>query len=112
VRRHQKKHERILKKVYKGAYRVKQVRLQTFRGEFKILRMKESEGVSDYITSVGMVVNQLKRNGEKMSESKVVEKILRSFTNDFENIVCAIEESKNLAEITVDELSSSLEAHE
>jgi gag-polypeptide of LTR copia-type len=49
---------------------------------------------------------------KKMSESKVVKKILRSLTNDFENIVCAIEESKNLAEITVDELSSSLEAHE
>jgi transcriptional regulator with GAF, ATPase, and Fis domain len=59
-----------------------------------------------------MVVNQLKRNGEEISENRVVEKILRSLTNDFENVVCAIEESKNLAEMTVDELSSSLEAHE
>jgi RNase H-fold protein (predicted Holliday junction resolvase) len=74
--------------------------------------MKESEGVSDYITRVEMVVNKLKRNGEKMSESIVVGKILRSLTNDFENIVRVIEESKNLAEITMDGLSSSLEAHE
>jgi gag-polypeptide of LTR copia-type len=41
-----------------------------------------------------------------------VEKILRSLTDTFENVVCAIEESKDLAEITVDELASSLLAHE
>jgi gag-polypeptide of LTR copia-type len=91
---------------------VKQVHLQTLRGEFKTLRMKESEGVSDYITRVEMMVNQLKRNDEEMSESRVIEKILRSLTNNFENVVCAREESKNLTKMTVDELSSSLEAHE
>jgi hypothetical protein len=32
--------------------------------------------------------------------------------DDFENIVCAIEESKNLNELSVYELSSSLMAHE
>jgi gag-polypeptide of LTR copia-type len=84
-----------LEKAYKGADKVKQVRLQIFRGEFEILRMKESEGVSDYITMVKMMVNQLKRNGEEMSESRVVEKILRSLINNFENIMCAIKEYKN-----------------
>jgi hypothetical protein len=47
-----------------------------------------------------------------MSESRVVEKILRPLTNNFENVVCVTEESKNLVEMIVDELSSSLEAHE
>jgi hypothetical protein len=42
----------------------------------------------------------------------VVEKILRSLTNMFENIVCMIEESKDLAELSVDELAGSLLAHE
>jgi gag-polypeptide of LTR copia-type/Domain of unknown function (DUF4219) len=107
-----KKVWKTLKKVYKGADNVKQVRLQLLRDEFKTLRMKESEDVSDYITRVEMMVNQLKRNGEEMSESRVVEKILRSLFNNFENIVYAIEESKNLAKMMVNELSSSLEAHE
>jgi len=57
------------------------------------MRMKETEGVAKYITRVEIVVNQLARNGETLPISRVVEKILRSLTNDFENVVCVIEES-------------------
>jgi gag-polypeptide of LTR copia-type len=68
-----------------------------------MLRMNNTEGVSNYITRVQTVTNQLKRNGESLSEQRVVEKkILRSLTNTFENMVCAIEESKDLAELTID----------
>ncbi|GJU58197.1 retrovirus-related pol polyprotein from transposon TNT 1-94 [Tanacetum coccineum] len=66
-----------LEKVYKGAERVTQVRLQTLRGELEAMKMKESEGVSDYITRVQTMVNQLKRNGETLTDSRVVEKVLR-----------------------------------
>ena len=40
----------ILEKAYKGDDRVKQVRLQTLRGELENMRMKETEGVAGYIT--------------------------------------------------------------
>ena len=58
------------------------------------------------------MVNQLNQNGEMLPETWVVEKILRSLTNNFKNVVCAIEESKDLATFMVDELTDSLEAHE
>jgi gag-polypeptide of LTR copia-type len=102
----------ILEKVFKGTDRVKQVRLQTLRGELESMKMKESESVSDYITRVQAVVNQLIRNGESLTDARVVEKILRSLTGNFENVVCVIEESKDLAKLTVDELAGSLETHE
>jgi gag-polypeptide of LTR copia-type len=82
------------------------VRLQTLRGELESMKMKE------YITRVQVVVNQLIRNGEALTDARFVEKILRSLTGNFENVVCVIEESKNLAKLTVDELVGSLEAHE
>jgi len=80
--------------VFKGADRVKQVLLQTLRGELESMKMMESESVSDYITRVQTVVNQLNRNGETLTNARVVEKILRILTDNFENIVCVIEESK------------------
>ena len=84
----------ILGKVFKGADRVKQVRLQTLRGELESLKMKESESVSDYITRVETVVNQLNRNVEMLTEMRVVERILRSLTNNFENVVCTIKSQR------------------
>jgi gag-polypeptide of LTR copia-type len=75
------------------------------------MKMKESESVSEYIMCVQAVMNQLIRNGEALTDARVIEKFLRSLTDNFENVVCAIEESKDLATLTVDELASSLEAH-
>jgi hypothetical protein len=49
---------------------------------------------------------------EKWRKLLGVEKILRSLTDTFKNMVCAIEESKDLAELFVDELAGLLLAHE
>ena len=98
--------------VFKGTDRVKEVCLQTLRSELESMKVKQSENIFEYITRVQTVVNQLNRNGEMLAETRVVEKILRSLTNNFENVVCVIEESKALATFTVDELVGSLEAHD
>lgn len=73
--------------------------------------MEEKEQVTEYITWVEKVANQLYRNGEPMPASWVVEKILWSLTNDFESIVIAIEELKDLLVLSLEELAWSLEAH-
>jgi gag-polypeptide of LTR copia-type len=58
----------ILQITYKGADWIKQIRLQTLRCEFEMLRMNNTEEVSEYIISVQTITNQLKRNGESLSE--------------------------------------------
>ncbi|XP_027915951.1 uncharacterized protein LOC114175377 [Vigna unguiculata] len=90
----------------------KRVRFQKLRGELESMKMKETKRVTEYITWLETVVNQLARNRETLSASQVVEKILRSMTDDFKNVVCAIEESKDLSKLTIEELAESLEAHE
>nr|KYP37038.1 Retrovirus-related Pol polyprotein from transposon TNT 1-94 [Cajanus cajan] len=103
---------KILEVAHRGNHRVRQIRLQTLRGEFESLKMEDKEQVSEYITRVEKVANQLGRNGEPMPASRIVEKILRSLTDDFESIACVIEESKDLSVLSVEELAGSLEAHE
>ncbi|PNX94522.1 copia-type polyprotein [Trifolium pratense] len=99
-------------KKFQGSTKVKRARLQALRGEFGMLRMKEEESVNDFFGRVLATVNKMKIQGENMEESIVVEKILRSMTEKFNYVVCAIEESNNVETLSIDELQGSLLVHE
>ena len=58
-----------------------------------------------------MVIGKLNLD-EKMEDSKVVRKILRSLPESFRTKVTAIEERKDLDEIKVKELIGSLQTYE
>ncbi|XP_073221582.1 uncharacterized protein [Cicer arietinum] len=102
----------ILEKAYAGADKAKVVRLQTHKRQFELLQMEDKETINDYVTHVTRLGNQMKLCGEVVSEQNFVSKVLCSLTPTFDNIVVAIEESKDLKTMTKDELQSSLEAHE
>ena len=70
---------------------MKMVRPQTLGSEVNTLKMKDFESIEDYFNRVVSIVNQLKVNGEKIEDQRIVEKILRSLTRKFESIVVAIE---------------------
>ena len=74
--------------------------------------MKYNEKVSEYIYRVVLITNEMKACKETLSEQVIIEKILRSLTSQFNYIVVAIEHSKDLSNMRVEELQSSLEAHE
>lgn len=83
-----------LKRKFGGNERVKRSLLQTLRREFEVLAMKNEESIDDYFARVMVVSNKMRSNGESMSDSKIVEKILRTLTEKFSYVVVSIQESR------------------
>ncbi|CAI9787681.1 unnamed protein product [Fraxinus pennsylvanica] len=101
-----------MKRKYEGNIRVKRSTLQGLRRDFETLEMKSGETITTYFSRVMAVANKMRVYGDVMTDVTVVEKILRSLTDKFNYIVCAIEESKDIDAMSIDELQSSLIVHE
>ena len=81
-----------LKNIYEGDDKVKGEKLQTYRGEFENLRIKEEENIAAYFLRVDEIVNIIKGLGENIEDSVIVQKILRSLPMKFDSKISAIEE--------------------
>jgi peroxiredoxin family protein len=74
--------------------------------------MKEDENVHDFYMNVMDYANVFDDLGEKMSDEKLVRKILRSLTKKFDMKVIAIEEAQDISTMRIDELVGSLKTYE
>jgi hypothetical protein len=101
-----------LKSIYEGDPKVKEVMLQQHRTEFENLKMDEKEDIATYFIIVDEVVNAIKGLGEDLNESLVVQKVLRSLLLKYDAKVSAIEETRDLTKMTMDELHGSLIEYE
>ncbi|XP_071740806.1 uncharacterized protein [Rutidosis leptorrhynchoides] len=94
-----------MKMKYHGNTRVKRAQLQC-------LRRDSGETITMYFGRIMVIANDMRNYGEDMTNVKIVEKILRTLTDNFIPVVCSIEEAKDIDTLTVDELQSSLLVHE
>ena len=97
---------------YEGMKKVKDTKLQMLTTRFEGLRMSEDESFDSFYSKLNEVVIGMFNLGEKTEDSKVVRKILRSLSKSFHAKVTAVEESKDLDEIKVQELIGSLQTYE
>ena len=102
----------ILETTYKETKKVKDTKLQMLTTRFEELRMSEDESFDSLYIKLNEVVIGKFNLGEKTEDSKVVRKILRSLPKSFCVKVTAIEESKDLDEIKVQELIGTLQTYE
>ena len=102
----------ILETTYKGTKKVMEIKLKMLTTRFEELRMSEDESFDSFYSKLNEVIIGKFNLGEKIKDSKVVRKILFSLPESIHAKVTAIEESKDLDEIKVQELIGSLQTYE
>ena len=98
----------ILETTYEGTKKVKDTKLQMLTTRFEEFKMSEDESFDSFYSKLNEVVVSKFNLGENMDNSKIVRKILRSLPESFRAKVTAIEKSKDLNDIKVQELIGSL----
>ena len=104
--------QQILETTYEGTKKVKDTKLQMLTTCFEELKMSEDESFDSFYGKLNKVVIGKFNLREKTEDSKIVRKILRSLPESFRAKITAIEESKDLDEIKVQELIGSLQTYE
>ena len=102
----------ILETTYEGTKKVKDIKLQMLTTRFKKLKMGDDESFDPFYGKLNEIVIAKLNLREKIEDAKVVRKILRSLLESFRAKVTAIEESKDLDEIKIQELIGSPQTYE
>jgi hypothetical protein len=101
-----------LRNIYEGDTKVKEAKLQTYRGQFEQLKMKEDENIAAYFLRVDETMNTIIGLGEEIEESVIVQKVLRSLPMRFNPKISTLEERLDLNSISMDELYGIFIAYE
>lgn len=97
--------------IHEGDTKIKEAKLQVFRSKFEALNMNEDETIEGYFNRVIEIVSSMRGLGEKVEDSNVVKKVLRSLPSRYDSKVSAIEE-RDLDKVSMDDLQSTLIAYE
>ena len=98
----------ILQTTYEGTKAVKDSKLQRLTTSFEEIKMEEDKSFDEFYTKLKDIVNSAFNLGEIIPEPKIVRKVLRSLPERFHAKITAIEESKDIDQISLTELDGNL----
>lgn len=74
-----------------GVERVKKAKVQTLKGDFESLKMKNGELLDEFCFKLNGLVANIRAPGETVEKSYIVKKLLRAVPTMFLQIVSTIE---------------------
>jgi hypothetical protein len=101
-----------LHNVYEVDTKFKEAKLQTYRGQFEQLKMKEDENIAAYFLRDDETMNAIRGLGEEVDEYIIVQKVLRSLPMRFDPKISVLEERIDMYSIRMDELHGIFTAYE
>ena len=101
-----------LEVVYEGTNKVKEFKISSYTRQYELFQMEQNESVYSMYTRFTDIVNTLGALGKTFSNSEKVKKIIRSLLKEQRPKRIAIEESKNLNTLPIDNLIGSFISYE
>ncbi|KAK8956512.1 hypothetical protein KSP39_PZI000036 [Platanthera zijinensis] len=101
-----------LKEEYQGSAKMISIKLQRLWRDFETIGMKSGESLDTFVTRMVNLTNQIRNYGDVIHDNTVAKKILRCLPPSYDPAVTAIEEARDLSQITLTELMGSLKTHE
>nr|GEZ14973.1 zinc finger, CCHC-type [Tanacetum cinerariifolium] len=101
-----------LKRRHVGEEKVQQARLQSLMIGIQTLQMKEDDTVDAFTPKLNGYATKAREFRKTLDESLLVRKLLDSTPDRFIQIVASIEQTNDLDDITLDEITGKLKAFE
>jgi hypothetical protein len=102
----------ILETTYEGTNLVKATKLQMLVSKFERIEMLEDETFDDFFGKLSEIRNSMINLGKKVSDTKIVRKVMRSLPDRFKMKVTAIESCTDLETLRIEELVGALQTYE
>lgn len=101
-----------LEVTHEGTSQVKKDKISMLIHQYELFKMNKGESIIDMFTRFTNITNSLSSLGKEFTNEENVTKVLRALPKEWQPKRTAMQESKRLETITMDELLGSLVTHE
>ncbi|XP_010532447.1 PREDICTED: uncharacterized protein LOC104808467 [Tarenaya hassleriana] len=102
----------LLQKEFEGDDKIRGMKVLNLMRDFERQQMKPSESIKEYVDRLVEIVNKIRILGTDITDQRIVQKIMVSVPERFEATLASLENTKEMANLKLAELLSSLQAQE